>query len=165
MNVHQQMFIWSYHYYLVKDVKHNVEDEHWRRSDVSHIDSTGSRLLIWNPGHHEVKYFPLFNHTQYPCIFSFKHFLSLVLDCSPSNRGVTKVLEQRSARKLCWKAWGVNPSPGVLVLRCEGMAMEGFKLQAKPCQFCIVFSKELSSGKGCQTLKTQVETLCSRGIF
>lgn len=87
----------------------------------------------------------------------------------PPTIEVWQVLKQRCARKLCWKAWGVNPSPGVLlVLRFEGMAMEDFELRAKPCQFCIVFSKELEvtpSGKGCQAVKIQVEALCSRGTF
>lgn len=110
-----KMFIRSSYYYLVKDVTHNVKDEHWWRSKLWHTDSTGSGLLIWNPGHHEVKYFPLFNHTQYPwlpCIFSFKHFLSLVLDFSTNNHGIRNVLKWRAAKKFCWKACGVNPHFG-----------------------------------------------------
>lgn len=158
------MFIWSY-YDLVKDVTHNVKDEHWQKSKLSDTDSTGSGLLIWNPGHHKVKYFPLFNHTQYPwllCIFSFKCFLSLLLDCSTNNQGIRKLLKWRAARKLCWKACGVNPGTGILLaLRFEGMAMEDFKPQAKPCQFCTVFCKQVevtpSSGKRCQVVKIQVE--------
>lgn len=96
MNAHQQTFIWSYYYHLVKDVTNNIKDEHGWKSELSDTDWKGSGLLIWNSGHHEVKYFPLFNHTQYPwllCIFSFKCFLSLVLDCSTNNQGIRKVLK------------------------------------------------------------------------
>lgn len=101
-------------------------------------------------------------HPWLLCIFSFKCFLSLVLDCSTNNQGIRKVLKWRAARKLYWKACGVNPGTGILLaLRFEGMAMEDFKPKAKPCQFCTVFCKQVevtpSSGKGCQVVKIQVE--------
>lgn len=141
-------------------------DENSRLSDT---DSVGSGLLIWNPGHHEVKYFPLFNRTQYPwmlCIFCFKCFLSLILDCFTNNHCIRKGLKWRAARKHCWKVCSI------LALRLKGWQwkISNCRYQAplcssdrwaKLCQFCTVFCKQIEvtpfSGKGRQLVKIQVE--------
>lgn len=47
INTHHQMFILSY-YYLVKNMTHNLKDEHWWKNKLSDTDSKGSGLLIWN---------------------------------------------------------------------------------------------------------------------